>query len=158
MLRADQKRNLKPRIRTLNFYHYYLLLRRKGVRWFKLGLTKKVQGRGWLPQCRVFSGHGAGEGRDAGWNGCCSPDPSVASEVCSFLFLESQIIRARLQTCFSLVFTRVSDRADSGKNTEMALNNSESHGKKVPLAFSSTPADYSRRKSLFPANMSLTPR
>ena len=44
-----------------------------------------------------------------------------------------------------------------GGDTEMALNNTESYGKKVPLPFSSTPADYSRRKSLVPANMSLTP-
>lgn len=55
------------------------------------------------------------------------------------------------------VLTRVSNRADSGENTEMALNNTESYGKKVPLPFPSTPADYSRRKSLVPANMSLTP-
>ena len=72
-------------------------------------------------------------------------------------FLEFQVIRARLWTCFRPVFTRVSDRADSGGNTEMALNNTESYRKKVPLPFSSTPADYSRRKSLVPANMSLTP-
>lgn len=62
-----------------------------------------------------------------------------------------------VQTCFSPVFTRVSKSTDSKGNTETALNDTESHRKKVPLPFSSMPADYSQRKSLFPANMSLTP-
>lgn len=57
---------------------YHLPLRNNGMGLFKLGLTKKTQGRGWPPQYRVFGRQGTGEGRDVGWSGCHGPDPSVA--------------------------------------------------------------------------------
>ena len=120
-------------------------MQRNRVGWFKLEPTEQIQARWWLRR-REDGSQQVGERRT---------DPSVASD--PHFFLELQVIRARLWTCFRPVFTRVSNRADSGGNTEMALNNTESYGKKVPLPFPSTPADYSRRKSLVPANMSLTP-
>lgn len=51
------------------------------------------------------------EGAERGGR-AAAPSSDAALEVRSAL-LESQVIRARLQTCFSPVFTRVSNRADS---------------------------------------------
>lgn len=93
--------------------------------------------------------------------GCPGGDPCLESEVCSLLSSSSP--RASEpdlgSMCFSPVFTGVSHSADSGEGGGhgMALNNTESHSKKVPLPLSCAPVDYSWRKSLFPANMSLTP-
>lgn len=80
---------------------------------------------------------------------------SVASELFSLPGAPGHQ-RETLDVLSSHVYQSVQQRRLWG-DTEMALNNAESYGKKVPCPFSSTPANYSRRKSQFPANMSLTP-
>lgn len=121
-----------------------------------MGPTKKMQGKcragGGGRGGRVSSGQGRTR-RGVGQRGAVARTLVWHQRFAPFSPSEPDLG----QTCFSPVFTRVSKSTDSKGNTETALNDTESHGKKVPLPFSSMPADYSQRKSLFPANMSLTP-
>lgn len=124
------------------------------------GLTGKIQGGQW--ESRTGRGVGVGKGTlartlvwrqrfalrsswspratEPGWGGCALP--------CVYRGVQQRRVWGGVG--------RGGGRR-AGGDTEMALNNTKSPSKKVPLPLSCAPVDYSRRKSLFPANMSLTP-